>query len=81
MSPRQYQPGEREREAELKRLYPDPCEYNAETKQAAYGSEVHGPAEWIVGHNGKWRLCDACAGLPEFKRFRARKRIERRHGG
>lgn len=72
-----YGAAEQERERELKRLYPDPCEYNPEAKRAAYGFEVHGPAEWIVGHDGKWRLCDSCARLPEFKRYRTRKRIER----
>lgn len=77
MNARQYKPGEHDREAELMKLYPDPCEYNPETKQAAYWSEVHGAAEWIVGHNGRWRLCDACAQLPEFKRLRARTRIQR----
>lgn len=54
--------------------YSDPCEYNPEEKRAAYSDEVHASAEWIVGH-GKWRLCVKCAELPEFKKFKVRKKI------
>lgn len=53
----------------------DPCEYNPEEKRAAYEHEVHASAVWIIGANGQWRLCDSCAALPEFKRFKKRKRI------
>lgn len=52
--------------------FPDPCEYNPDEARAAYGCEVHAAAELIVGANGKWRLCAACAALPAFKRFRRR---------
>jgi len=51
------------------------CEYNPQEKRAAYENELHAVATWIVGCNGKWRLCDACAALPEFKRLRKRSRI------
>lgn len=63
-------------------IYPqwngDPCEYNPEAKRAAYENEVHAQAELIVGANGKWRLCGSCAALPEFKRLRKRKVIQKR---
>jgi hypothetical protein len=52
------------------------CEYNPEEKRAAWDYEVHAKAEWIIGHQGNWRLCSNCANLPEFKRFKVRKRIE-----
>lgn len=57
--------------------YKNPCEYNPYEKRAAYYSEVHAAAEWVVGYKGKWRLCDSCANLSEFKRFRVRTRIKR----
>lgn len=60
---------------------PDGCEYNPEKKRAVYGCEAHflsSQAEWLVGAGGKWRLCEACAKLPEFKRLRKRRRIERK---
>lgn len=66
-----------ELERELQERFPDPCEWNPETKAAAYWHEVHAAAEWIVGHDGRWRLCDECAKLPEFKRHRTRRRIEK----
>jgi hypothetical protein len=53
----------------------DPCEYNPDQKRAAYDNEVHAQAEFIVGSNGKWRLCASCASLPEFKKYSVRRRI------
>lgn len=29
-----------------------------------------------VGASGQWHLCDSCAALPAFKRFRRRVRLE-----
>jgi hypothetical protein len=29
----------------------------------------------IVGHNGKYRLCESCSKLPYFKKYRKRKQI------
>jgi hypothetical protein len=52
------------------KLYNDPCEYNPTEGRAAYENEVHANADFIVGANGKWRLCAACASLPEFKRLK-----------
>jgi hypothetical protein len=31
-----------------------------------------------VGANGEWHLCNRCAGLPCFRRFRVRRPIARR---
>ena len=62
-------------EDEARRKFPNPCEYNPATGKAAFWSEVHASADWIVGHNGKWRLCAACAALPEFKNYRVRYRV------
>ena len=53
----------------------DPCFYNPDERRACYEDEVHAQAEWIVGHKGKWRLCSECANLPEFKKYRVRKKI------
>jgi len=47
-----------------------PCEYNPKEKRACFGDEIHAEADFIVGYNGKWRLCKYCANLPEFKGFK-----------
>jgi len=51
------------------------CEYDPETKQAAYTGNNHAIATVLVGSNGKWRLCESCAALPEFRRFTKRRTI------
>ncbi len=52
-------------QAERKRkIFPDPCEWNPDKQQSAFVDEVHASAELIVGANGQWRLCKACAALP-----------------
>ena len=56
----------------------DPCEYYPEEKRAAWDFEVHARAAFVVGANGKWRLCAECAALPEFRRYRKRKSIKTR---
>jgi len=55
--------------------FPDACEYNPTHKRAAFSCEGHASAVLLVGSKGKWRLCAECAGLPEFRRFRARQPI------
>ena len=60
------------------KLYPDPCEYDPESKRAAFSFELHARAEWLVGADGKWRLCGQCAALPEFRRLRKRTFIVRK---
>lgn len=53
----------------------NPCEYNPRKRRSAYENEVHAQAALIVGANGLWRLCESCAKLPEFNRYRNRKKI------
>ena len=51
------------------------CEWNPRTNQPAWSNELHfrtTKAEVIVGANGQWRLCQSCAALPVFRRFRKR---------
>lgn len=50
----------------------DDCEYDPDAGRAAFAGEQHGPAEFVVGAKGEWRLCASCAALPAFKRFRVR---------
>lgn len=47
-----------------------PCEYESVAARAAFEDEVHAVAEVILGHDGQWRLCCACAERPDFARFR-----------
>lgn len=58
----------------------DGCEWNPGADRAASSdSDEHyrtTAAEVIVGANGQWRLCASCAALPQFKRFRVRRKIE-----
>lgn len=55
----------------------DPCEWNPEKSEPTESKKLsHAEATWIVGAKGQWRLCDKCVELPEFKRYRVRKRIE-----
>lgn len=32
-------------------------------------------ATWRVGHDGQYHLCDSCAALPFFKRYKSRARL------
>lgn len=64
----------------------DGCEWSPTRGEAAYSDDPHWldrsvKAAWIVGAGGKWRLCEGCAALPEFKRFRSRVRIPTESGG
>ena len=54
------------------------CEWNPEEQRACWDFEVHAPAVWIIGAKGQWRLCDDCAQLPEFKRFKVRRKVVKR---
>jgi len=38
--------------------------------------EVYTPATYTVGVKNQWHLCDACAGLPKYKKYKKRVRIE-----
>lgn len=56
----------------------DECEWNPEKSRAKYyGEPCPNEATTIVGADGRWRLCDFCAALPAFKRFRSRIPIRR----
>ena len=56
----------------------DPCEWNPTANRMAYEGEEHAQADLVVGVDGQWRLCAACAALPRFKRFRVRRPVKRR---
>ena len=56
--------------------YSDPCEWDPVKKDWVYEDEVHAEAEWIIGAKRGYRLCSACASLPEFKRYRKRIKIK-----
>lgn len=59
------------------------CEWDPERNDLAFGTDHHhqtSPATMIVGANGQFRLCDSCAALPRFKRFRVRKPVRRQPG-
>jgi hypothetical protein len=54
----------------------DDCEYDPDLRQAKVSDKYHRvPATVIVGADGQWRLCDACAALPVFRRFKNRQPI------
>lgn len=53
----------------------DGCEWNPVADELSYDTDAHyrqAPAEVIVGANGQYRLCSACAALPRFRRFKKR---------
>ena len=57
------------------------CEYNPVAGNASYGGQMEGDclneATVCLGNNPSWHLCESCAGLPRFKRFR--RRVPLRH--
>lgn len=59
----------------------EPCDYNPLRKEAGYGGKVEGdcPNEATVslGVKPNWHLCESCASLPAFKRFRRRAPLRR----
>jgi hypothetical protein len=55
------------------------CEWNPEQHRPAFDDDPpHGEATQVVGVDGKWHLCDGCAALPEFARYRRRSPLHRR---
>jgi hypothetical protein len=55
------------------------CEWNPAEKRPAFDDDPpHGEATQVVGVDGKWHLCDGCASLPEFARYRKRSTLKRR---
>lgn len=60
----------------IHRLENDPCEWNPERdKPAGAGTPAHAPAEVLVEANGEHRLCEQCAKLPRFSKYRRRSPI------
>ena len=59
------------------------CEWNPTLKEAALcGSDKRDTdcskeATLIVGADGLWHICEACASMPEFRRFRARRPLRK----
>lgn len=54
------------------------CEYNPQEKRPkCYGEACFNAAAVVLGHDGKWHVCDSCARLPEFNRFRVKQRLDR----
>lgn len=66
--------------ARLQRGY-ETCEWHPIEKRAANSGNDPGSCTRIarvcVGKNGAWHLCERCAVLPEFKRFKAREPLMR----
>ena len=56
-----------------------PCEWDPDHDGPALiiVSRFHGDALWSVGACGQWHLCDACAQLPRFRRYRVRRLLGR----
>lgn len=57
------------------------CEYNPVTADASYGGRAEGDcpneASVCLGKDPSWHLCESCAALPRFKRFRRRVPLRR----
>lgn len=57
------------------------CEYNPVLKQPSWEpplpTDCRNDATLSVGANGQWHVCDACAALPEFAKYRRRKPLKR----
>jgi hypothetical protein len=52
------------------------CEWDPEAGQGRYeGEGCPNPATVAVRHQGIWRLCDSCAALPRFKRYKVLRRV------
>jgi hypothetical protein len=59
---------------------PDGCEWNPRLDAPAIETDAHhrsAPADLIVGADGRWRLCAACAKLPAFARLKVRRPVRR----
>jgi hypothetical protein len=57
---------------------PDGCEWEPARNRPAFDSDTHHRttrATVLVGCDGAWRLCDRCAALQRFARYRKRKPI------
>jgi hypothetical protein len=55
------------------------CEWNPTENRPAFEDDPsHGEARLAVGVDGKWHLCEACAQLDRFARYRVRRPLWRR---
>lgn len=65
---------------ELVEYNPKGCGWNPQESRRAEAGDDHNrdvPATWKLGSSrDPWRLCAACAGLPNFKRYRKRLPIQ-----
>jgi len=53
------------------------CEWDpSRDRKARLREDVHADAVWSVGARGQWHLCEACAALPRFSRYRVRVRLK-----
>ena len=47
------------------------CEWDPERNRPSYrGEDSHAVAVLVVGGKGQWHLCESCADLPKFRRFK-----------
>lgn len=51
------------------------CEWNMTKNEPTAVSDLHAVATVLLGSKTTWRLCEDCAKLPEFRRYRRRIRI------
>jgi hypothetical protein len=57
----------------------DGCEWNPGENRGAWKWDDHTmtvPAAVLLGANGEWRLCESCAALRRFNRYRVRREIK-----
>ena len=51
----------------------EPCEWNPDAnREAMTDDEWHADAALSVGRNPNWHLCEGCAALPRFNKFKRR---------
>ena len=49
------------------------CDWDPKRDIPAWGDDgCKNPAVWSVGVKENWHLCETCAALPQFKKFRNR---------
>lgn len=57
------------------------CEFNPVANNASYGGAMEGDCEneatVCLGTNPSWHVCDSCAALPRFSRYRRRVPLRR----
>lgn len=57
------------------------CEWDPDKGKAAFvGEGCMKPATTVVGRGKNWHLCDSCAALPRFARYKVRVPLRGRQG-